>query len=66
MREYVDENLILGWNNATQMVAADARALRMQMTMMRMLRWMPWKGMALRPIMKPIEKAANAIRLERY
>ncbi|MET8431021.1 FAD-dependent monooxygenase [Nocardia sp. NPDC004860] len=66
MCEYVDENLTLGWNNATQMVAADARALRMQMTMMRMLRWMPWKGMALRPIMKPIEKAANAIRLERY
>ncbi|MTE13337.1 FAD-dependent monooxygenase [Nocardia aurantiaca] len=66
MREYIDENLALGWNNATRMVVGDARALRLQMTMMRMLRWMPWKGLALRSIMKPIEKAANAIRLERY
>lgn len=66
MAEFVAQNLTLGWNNATQMVASDAKALRMQMTMMRMLRWMPWKGLALRPIIKPIEKAANAIRLRTY
>ncbi|GAB2549812.1 FAD-dependent monooxygenase [Nocardia heshunensis] len=66
MREFVEQNLTLGWNNATQMVAGDAKSLRMQLSMMRMLRWMPWKGLALRPIIKPIEKAANAIRLQTY
>lgn len=66
MQDYVTENLTLGWNNATQMVAADRRAIRTQTTMLRMLRHMPWKGLALRPIIKPLERAANAIRLADY
>ncbi|MFE9324339.1 FAD-dependent monooxygenase [Nocardia sp. NPDC052278] len=66
MQDYVTENLTLGWNNATQMVAADRRAIRTQTTMLRMLRHMPWKGLALRPIIKPLERAANAIRLAGY
>ncbi|MBU3067217.1 FAD-dependent monooxygenase [Nocardia sp. NEAU-G5] len=66
MQDYVTENLTLGWNNATQMVAADRRAIRTQTTMLRMLRYMPWKGLALRPIIKPLERAANAIRLTDY
>ncbi|WP_433682067.1 FAD-dependent monooxygenase [Nocardia sp. CA-119907] len=66
MQDYVTRNLTLGWNNATQMVAADQRAIRTQTTMLRMLRHMPWKGLALRPIIKPLERAANAIRLADY
>ncbi|MVU76725.1 FAD-dependent oxidoreductase [Nocardia sp. ET3-3] len=66
MREYVEENLTLGWNNATQMVASNARTLRLHLTAMRVMVRLPWKGMALRSIMKPIEKAANAIRLQDY
>ncbi|WP_433713384.1 FAD-dependent monooxygenase [Nocardia sp. CA-084685] len=66
MQDYVSENLTLGWSNATQMVAADRRAIRTQTTMLRMLRHMPWKGLALRPIIKPLERAANAIRLADY
>ncbi|MEC3914886.1 FAD-dependent monooxygenase [Nocardia sp. CDC160] len=66
LRDYIDANLTLGWNNATQMVAGDAKALRMQTTMLKMLRYLPWKGLAMRPIIKPIEKAANAIRLRTY
>ncbi|WP_433197166.1 FAD-dependent monooxygenase [Nocardia sp. CA-107356] len=66
MREYVDLNLTLGWNNATQMVAGSKRAIRAQTTMLRMLRHMPWKGLALRPIMKPLNHAANAIALADY
>ncbi|WP_067677527.1 FAD-dependent monooxygenase [Nocardia miyunensis] len=64
--DYVTENLTLGWSNATQMVAANRRAIRLQTTMLRMLRHMPWKGLALRPIIKPLEHAANAIRLTDY
>jgi 2-polyprenyl-6-methoxyphenol hydroxylase-like FAD-dependent oxidoreductase len=66
MQDYVTQNLTLGWSNATQMVAADQRAIRTQTTMLRMLRHMPWKGLALRPIIKPLERAANAIRLADY
>ncbi len=66
LADYVGENLPLGWNNATQMVAADRRAIRFQTTMLRMLRHMPWKGLALRPIIKPLEHAANAVRLADY
>ncbi|MEV6771886.1 FAD-dependent monooxygenase [Nocardia sp. NPDC051030] len=66
MREYIDLNLTLGWSNATQMVAGGKRAIRMQTTMLRMLRRMPWKGLALRPIIKPLAHASNAIHLETY
>lgn len=66
LHDYITENLTLGWSNATQMVAADRRAIRLQTTMLRMLRHMPWKGLALRPIIKPLEHAANAIRLTDY
>lgn len=66
MQDYVTRNLSLGWSNATQMVAADRRAIRMQTTMLRMLRHLPWKGLALRPITKPLERAANAIELADY
>ncbi|GAB2451315.1 hypothetical protein [Nocardia tengchongensis] len=31
-----------------------------------MLRYMPWKGLALRQIIVPIERAASAMRLEQY
>ncbi|WP_225730777.1 MULTISPECIES: FAD-dependent monooxygenase [unclassified Nocardia] len=63
---YIDQNLTLGWTNATRMVACTPRDIRMQTAMFRMLRRMPWKGLALRPIMKPINRAANAIALADY
>ncbi|MFE7796822.1 FAD-dependent monooxygenase [Nocardia sp. NPDC057440] len=66
LQPYITENLTLGWNNATQMVAADRRAIRTQTTMLRMLRHMPCKGLALRPIIKPLQRAANAIQLTDY
>ncbi|MEV6068233.1 FAD-dependent monooxygenase [Nocardia sp. NPDC052001] len=66
MREYIDLNLTIGWDNATRMVAADKFAVWIQTTAMRALRHLPWKGMALRSITKPLEHAANAIRLEQY
>lgn len=66
MSDYISRNQTLGWSNATQMVATDRRAIRTQTTMLRMLRHMPWKGLALRPIIKPIERAANAITLADY
>ncbi|WP_328401941.1 FAD-dependent monooxygenase [Nocardia sp. NBC_00403] len=66
MRDYVELNLTLGWNNAGQMVAGSKSAIRMQTTMMRMLRYLPWQDLALRPIIKPLNHAANAITLEDY
>ncbi|MFJ4650193.1 FAD-dependent monooxygenase [Nocardia sp. NPDC088792] len=66
MQHYIDENLALGWKNATQMVAGGKGALRMQTFMLRMVSRLPWKGMALRSIIEPIEQAAKAIHLEDY
>jgi 2-polyprenyl-6-methoxyphenol hydroxylase-like FAD-dependent oxidoreductase len=66
MRAYVDVNLKLGESNAKQMVAGSRRAIRMQTTMMRIVSHLPWKDMALRPILKPLNEAANAITLKDY
>ncbi|MEV4014606.1 FAD-dependent monooxygenase [Nonomuraea angiospora] len=66
MRGYVDVNLSLGESNAKQMVAGSTRQIRMQTTMMRMVSHLPWKDLALRPILKPLSAAANAITLKNY
>ncbi|MEV4582434.1 FAD-dependent monooxygenase [Nonomuraea jabiensis] len=66
MRGYVDVNLSLGESNAKQMVAGSGRQIRMQTTMMRMVSHLPWKDLALRPILKPLSAAANAITLKDY
>ncbi|MFL6120660.1 FAD-dependent monooxygenase [Actinophytocola sp.] len=66
MREYVDVNLKLGESNASQMVAGSKRQLRMQNLMMRYVSVLPWKDLALRPILKPLNAAANAIVLKDY
>jgi len=66
MREYVDVNLKLGAKNAKQMVAATPWALRTQILMMRYVSHLPWKDLALRPILKPLNAAANAITLKSY
>jgi 2-polyprenyl-6-methoxyphenol hydroxylase-like FAD-dependent oxidoreductase len=66
MRGYVEVNLSLGESNAKQMVAGSTRQIRMQTTMMRMVSHLPWKDLALRPILKPLGAAANAITLKDY
>jgi len=66
MREYVETNLTLGANNAGQMVAGSARQIRLQTTMMRLVSHLPWKDLAMRPIIKPLNHAANAITLKTY
>ncbi|MFI9842306.1 FAD-dependent monooxygenase [Nonomuraea sp. NPDC051941] len=66
MSGYVDVNLSLGESNAKQMVAGSPRQIRMQTTMMRMVSHLPWKDLALRPILKPLNAAANAITLKDY
>jgi len=59
-------NLKLGAKNAKQMVAATPWALRTQILMMRYVSHLPWKDLALRPILKPLNAAANAITLKSY
>ncbi|MBT2227685.1 FAD-dependent monooxygenase [Nonomuraea sp. NEAU-A123] len=66
MRGYVDVNLSLGESNAKQMVAGSTRQILMQTTMMRLVSRLPWKDLALRPILKPLNAAANAITLKNY
>ncbi|MET9625857.1 FAD-dependent monooxygenase [Lentzea sp. NPDC006480] len=66
MRGYVDVNLTLGESNAKQMVAGSKRQILMQTTMMRLVNRLPWKDLALRPILKPLNQAANALTLADY
>lgn len=66
MREYVETNLTLGAHNASEMVAGSARQIRLQTTMMRLVSHLPWKDLAMRPTMKPLNHAANAITLKAY
>ncbi|MBE1582378.1 FAD-dependent monooxygenase [Nonomuraea angiospora] len=66
MREYVDVNVALGASNAAQMVAGSPRQIKMQTTMMRLVNRLPWKDLAMRPIMKPLNEAANALTLAAY
>ncbi|WP_433516083.1 FAD-dependent monooxygenase [Nonomuraea sp. CA-143628] len=66
MREYVDVNVTLGASNAAQMVAGSPMQIRMQTTMMRLVNRLPWKDLAMRPIMKPLNEAANALTLAAY
>jgi 2-polyprenyl-6-methoxyphenol hydroxylase-like FAD-dependent oxidoreductase len=66
MRGYVKVNLSLGESNAKQMVAGSPSQIRMQTTMMRVVSHLPWKDLALRPILKPLNAAANAITLKNY
>lgn len=66
LREYVDVNLALGEKNAKQMVAGTKRQLRTQILMMRYVTHLPWQHLALRPIMKPLNAATNAITLKDY
>jgi 2-polyprenyl-6-methoxyphenol hydroxylase-like FAD-dependent oxidoreductase len=66
MREYVDVNLNLGESNARQMVAGSRRQILLQTTMLRVVNYLPWKDLALRPILKPLNEAANALVLNDY
>jgi 2-polyprenyl-6-methoxyphenol hydroxylase-like FAD-dependent oxidoreductase len=66
MHEYVDVNLKLGESNAKQMVAGSKGKIRLQTTMMRLVNHLPWKDMALRPILKPLNEAANALTIKDY
>ncbi|WP_405485714.1 FAD-dependent monooxygenase [Nocardia sp. NBC_00511] len=66
LRPYVTENLALGWKNATDMVATTPGTLKVHITAIKVMRYLPWKGMALRSIMKPLNHAANAIELADY
>ncbi|APA97862.1 FAD-dependent monooxygenase [Nocardia seriolae] len=66
IRPYITENQDLGWKNAKDMVAATPAALRVHVNAIRVMRYLPWKSMALRSIMKPLVQAANAIHLDNY
>ncbi|GAA2268397.1 FAD-dependent monooxygenase [Nonomuraea roseoviolacea subsp. roseoviolacea] len=66
MRSYVDVNVALGASNAAQMVAGSPMQIKMQTTMMRLVNRLPWKDLAMRPIMKPLNEAANALTLAAY
>ncbi|MFE3194847.1 FAD-dependent monooxygenase [Nocardia sp. NPDC059240] len=66
LRDYITANLDLGRKIANDMVAATPGALRMHVEAIRVMRYLPWKGRALRSIRKPLVDAANAIRLEDY
>jgi len=66
MRGYVERNQALGQKMAREMVPASWGQLWLRTQMLRMLPYLPWKGLVTRSIQQPISAAANAISLEAY
>jgi hypothetical protein len=66
LRSYVARNLELGVTMAREMVPTSRRQLWVRTQMMRVLPYLPWKGMVTRTIVEPLQQAANGIALADY
>ncbi|MET8139576.1 FAD-dependent monooxygenase [Sphaerisporangium sp. NPDC005288] len=66
MRHFVEENQKLGPQNVKHMVLGSRGLIRFQMTMLRIMPYMPGKDRVIAKILEPIHKAANAISLKDY
>jgi 2-polyprenyl-6-methoxyphenol hydroxylase-like FAD-dependent oxidoreductase len=64
--DFVQLNQALGVNIAKQMTQGKWWQIWFQHQMIRILPKLPWKGLVMRGIMKPIEEAANGIELPDY
>jgi 2-polyprenyl-6-methoxyphenol hydroxylase-like FAD-dependent oxidoreductase len=64
--EYVTLNQALGVDFAKRMTQGKWWQIRFQTLMVKLMPKLPWKGLVMRGIMKPIEEAANAIALTDY
>ncbi|MCX6048567.1 MAG: FAD-dependent monooxygenase [Chloroflexi bacterium] len=66
LRPYVEQNLTLGQKMAKEMVPDSQTQLWFRNQMMRMLPYLPWKGLITKSILQPLREAANAITLKDY
>ncbi|MGP3959846.1 FAD-dependent monooxygenase [Nonomuraea sp. 3N208] len=66
MHAFVELNQELGRDVAEQLVPATRFRAWLQLTMMRMMPYMPGKARVMEKMMKPIREAANAITLKTY
>ena len=66
MRGYVERNQALGQKMAREMVPSSRHQLWLRTQMLRLLPYLPWKGLVTRGIQQPIYDAANAITLAEY
>jgi 2-polyprenyl-6-methoxyphenol hydroxylase-like FAD-dependent oxidoreductase len=66
MRHYVEQNLKLGQKMAKEMVPESRAQIWLRTQMMRMLPYLPWKGLVTKGILEPLQQAANAITLKNY
>jgi 2-polyprenyl-6-methoxyphenol hydroxylase-like FAD-dependent oxidoreductase len=64
--EFVELNQALGVDLAKRMTQGKAWQIWLQITMIKLMPLLPWKGLVMRGIMKPIEEAANSITLKDY
>lgn len=64
--EYVRLNQELGVDVAKQMTQGKWWQIWFRQQMIKILPKLPWKGLVMRGIMKPIEEAANGIELREY
>jgi 2-polyprenyl-6-methoxyphenol hydroxylase-like FAD-dependent oxidoreductase len=66
MKDFVEQNLNLGQKMAKEMVPRSRRQIWLRTQMLRVLPYLPWKGLVTRGILRPLQQAANAITLKNY
>jgi 2-polyprenyl-6-methoxyphenol hydroxylase-like FAD-dependent oxidoreductase len=66
MKNFVEQNLNLGQKMAKEMVPKSRRQIWFRTQMLRVLPYLPWKGLVTRGILRPLQQAANAITLRDY
>jgi 2-polyprenyl-6-methoxyphenol hydroxylase-like FAD-dependent oxidoreductase len=66
MRGYVEQNLRLGQKMAREMVPGSRGELWLRTGMLRLLPYLPWKGLIADGTLRPLRQAASAITLKDY
>lgn len=66
LSEFVQVNQALAIGNAERFAPSTPRAVRMQNASLKMLRYLPWKGLLMKLMTKGVARAANAITLSEY
>ncbi|HJP80130.1 MAG TPA: FAD-dependent monooxygenase [Pseudonocardiaceae bacterium] len=66
LSEFVKVNQELAIGNAERFAPSTPRAVRMQNASLKMLRYLPWKGLLMKMMTKGVARAANAITLSEY
>jgi 2-polyprenyl-6-methoxyphenol hydroxylase-like FAD-dependent oxidoreductase len=66
MRDYVAKNQKLGSGNVERFAPSTDRAIRMQNISLKMLKYLPFKGLMMKMMTKGVAEAANSIAITDY